>query len=565
GAAARVGRTGGQPQGAAAALIDLDRDLMKLLVRRSTLVSRMRGGKDNASTPAAIQAEKAVRVAGEAGALAFSRDPRFSRQLFALLQDIKVMGKAEAQKANSFRLTPSKAAVNAAITGPTSSRGAQMRLALAAALGRPLVLEGVTLSPALLDAARALAQAGAAITHESTGSGIGRVSLQAGGKFAFTNKTLYVGDDLFTLYLLAFMAVGKTGACRFNGGARLKAADLSPLRQALPLFGARLAHVIPRSQGAPANVESSGYIPPLVVVPADLPLEGICALLLAPLAWGAPLTLNLAALPAVIATAALSEVRPLHREVGAEVETQGPHLVFTPGPLQPPSRPLLPLEPALAAYLLALPAFSGGSFTLYGRWPSSMPEAQEAEQLLAFAGLSLSHGGRADGEESVTSSRLSAALDAPLHGNDISSRLGPLLLALCAHKKATGAELPPLDGLPFPQDDVEKALAGEFFARAGFYSGAAGLEPAPAEDGEAPAWTSPDPYWSMAYALAAFHRPGLRLANPGNIGEVLPFFWNVYNGLPEPSDPARQPPEKTEETSDRPARRRIIAGGPDRS
>ena len=67
-------------QGAVHALIGLDKDLMKLLARRAVLVSRIRGGRDHAGTPDAIQAEKAVRTAWEAGALAFSKDPRFARQ-----------------------------------------------------------------------------------------------------------------------------------------------------------------------------------------------------------------------------------------------------------------------------------------------------------------------------------------------------------------------------------------------------------------------------------------------------------------------------------------------------
>ena len=70
-------------------------------------------------------------------------------------------------------------------------------------------------------------------------------------------------------------------------------------------------------------------------------------------------------------------------------------------------------------------------------------------------------------------------------------------------------------------------------------------------------WASPTPHWSMGLALAAFVRTGLKLSNPGNVTELMPSFWNLYNGLPSP-DLSRKP--KVAEEDDKPVRRRIIAG-----
>lgn len=547
-----------RPRGATAALIELDRDLMRLLVRRATLVSRIRGGKEHASTPAAIQAEKAVRVAWEAGALAFSKDPRFTRQLFTLLQDLKVLTKEQAHSAGSFNLHPPAKPVAGSLAGPSSTRAAQMRVALAACLGLALDMRGLMLSSALEDTVKAFAQAGAPVRYEPHGAALARVHVEAGNSLSPPDKGLFAGDDLFTLYLLALLFINRPGAFRLTGGARLKAADLTPLRRVLPFFGARLAHVIPRSQGAPVMVECSGDIPPLVVVPAELPFEGLCALLLAPLAWGVPVTLNLAELPAGVATAALAEVRPLHREAGADVETHGPHLVYTPGPLAPLAEPALPLDPALAAYLLALPAFAGGSLSLKGFWPGHMPEAQEAEQLLAWAGLELAHTG-----DAVSTKAAAAPFSLPLPSGELSGNLGPLLLALAARcLLLTGASPFPPGAAPYPQDDTDHALAQEFFARLGFLYANGELAPGAAgEEQSAPlAWTSPDGYWSMAYALCAYIRPGLLLANPGLVTELMPPFWSIYNSLPEPADPAA-PRRNTvrEQPDDKPVRRRIIA------
>ena len=554
----------GRPRGAAGALIDLDRDLMKLLARRAVLVSRIRGGRDHAASAEAVQAEKAVRMAWETNSLAFSKDPRFTRQLFTLLQDLKVLTREQSEHAAIFTLSPPAKPVSGELTGPADTRTAQMYTALAACRGDALSLNSVLLSEALLDTAKACSQIGAAVSYHSQGSSLGGVSVDKGNPVCFTGKMVYLGEDMFTLCLMVFLAVGRPGTCRLAGGARLKGADLSFLRHALPLFGARLAHVVPRSQGLPATLESSGDIPPLVVLPADLPLEAVCALLLAPLAWNVPVVFNLAALPASVATAALAEVGPVHLACGADVENRGSHLVYTPGPLHVPVLPDLPLDPALSAHLLALPAFVGGSLTLKGRWSAHLPESRDVEQLLSWAGLSLRV---LDQAVAVEADRPPFAL--PPQCNDLSPELGPLFLALAARQHMLTGGTPPLAQLaPFPTDEMDSALAQDFFERLGLVyaggslslSGNPDSDPKPAKAPAYPAWTSPDAYWGMAFALSALMRPGLRLANPGSVAEVMPPFWGVYNTLPSPADPAREPKEKPQEPKDdKPARRRIIA------
>jgi hypothetical protein len=605
-------------RGAAAALVELDRELMKLLVRRATLVSRIRGGKEHAATPAAIRAEKAVRIAWENGAIAFSKDPRFSRRLFTLLQDIQVLSKEQAEHAAGFTLFPAAGPVAGTITGPAATRAVQMNIFLAACLGRPLHLDKIFFSTALLDALHACSQAGGRLSHTEQGPEPGRVDIEEGAPLTFPARTIFVGQDLYTLYGLAFLAVGQTGSCRFTGGAGLKEADLTPLRQTLPLFGARLSHVVPHSRGLPANLECSGQIPSEVMVPPDLPLTGLCALLPAPLVWRRPLTLDLASLPAAAAAAALAEVRPLLLAAGAAVEMQGSRLVYPEvgpelGPeLGPeagpevgpevgqearqavraklPEQPVPPLDPVLSAYLLALPAFAGGSLTLTGLWPPDAPDTRETSRLLDWAGVMLSHD-----EKSVTATAADEAFCRPCPCEDVPSNLGPLYLALLARRHALTGEsgLPPAS--PFPLQDEDTSLAGDFFFRLGLVyrrdalvrSPDAAPHPARGKDGEktaarpghsgagrpparridapdrSPGWTSPDAFWGMAYALAAFVRPGLKLANPGIVTETLPSFWKLYNSLPRLADPVRPRQEKKQEaTADRPAkpaRRRVLA------
>lgn len=555
----RSGPPDRSPQGAANALIELDKDLMKLLVRRSTLVSRVRGGRDHAGNPAAIQAEKSVRVAWEAGALSFSKDPRFVRDLFALMQDLKILTKEQAEKSANYSLSPSTRPVEGSLTGPSSTRTVQMRLVLAALLGKPLALNNVLYSSALRDCIKLYEQAGVTLADSRPGHGLTGINLAEATPPNLAEKTLFAGDDLFSLYLTIFMVLSKPGIYRLAGGPRLKSADLTPLRRCLPLFGARLGTIIPNSTGLPANVEVSGEIPPVVTLPEDLPFEALCALLLAPPVWGVPVTLNLAALPAAAATAALGEVRPLHRDTGTDLETNGPTLVYTPAQLTLAERPAIPMEPAAAAYLLAFPAFAGGSLTLTGAWPEHMPAAREAVRLLAWAGLDVEQ--KPDG---ITVKVSEQTYTPPLQLNDLSTELGPLYVALSALRTARGQAAASQEPVLFAQDETDQLLAQDLCGRIGFSwteNGPLKLSNEEREDtGDQAAWTAPDAFWGMAFALCAWLRPGLLLGNPAVVTDTLPTFWGIYNSLPSPSDPAKAPKRDIKEPSnDKPARRRIIA------
>ncbi len=541
-----AGEAPGRPRGATGALIELDRELMKLLVRRATLVSRIRGGREHAASPAAIQAEKAVRTAWEEGALSFSKDPRFTRRLFDLLQDMKVLSKEQADSKGAFNLAPPQKPVAARVTGPTCDRAARMWALLAARLGAPLRLEPLYLSDAFTVFAKTLAQAGATLSCRETGKGVGAAEASASSPLALAGQTVFAGDDLFSLCLLAFAAAGGTGVTRLTGGRDLKSADLSPLRQILPLLGARLAHVVPRSQGLPANLECSGAIPQAIAVPPDLPREAATALLLAPLLWNRSVAVDLAALPAETAMAALAEAGPLHRECGAAVETRGSTLFFSPqAPILPPA-PYLPLDPALSAYLLALPAFAGGEISLTGQWPAHRPKAHAVTALLASAGIALE-----TGEDSVTA-RVKPGV--PLHVRDTrhSPDLLPLALALSAleRRAKTGRPAPPPE-----MEEEDAVLAGDFFAFLGL-----ALEDGSPVPAAPSAWSCPDGWWGMALALCACGKPGLLLANPSEVTRLMPAFWTLYNALPAPTDPASPAARRTEEpVHDKTPRRRIIA------
>jgi hypothetical protein len=139
--------------------------------------------------------------------------------------------------------------------------------------------------------------------------------------------------------------------------------------------------------------------------------------------------------------------------------------------------------------------------------------------------------------------------------------LRPLALAVAAHCAATGGSctLPGL-GNALQNDIVFREGADGFITRLGLDVQEDTLVRPDGKPQMPAPWTCPDAWWAMAYALAAFKRPysaGLRLTNPGVVTDLMPSFWLLYNGLPDP-DMKRKLKEPTD--GDKPARRRIITG-----
>ncbi len=551
-------------------LIELDLDIMKLLARRAKLVTRLRGGKDHAATPTAVKAEKEVRSAWEKNAVRFSRDEKFSRRLFALLQELSVDSRDESESRSSFNLAPSRRPVAVDLPAPVSVVSTRLWAALAAARGEETVIENVVLNDALLECVKALNQAGALFTWTVTGRS-GEGTLRHARRDAaegedespgllFPGAVLYAGEDSLTLHLLAFLALARTGKVRFTGGAGLKMADLSPLRRFLPELGARLAHAVPRSCGLPASLEISGELPDHVNLPADLPLEGIWAFLCAACTWNKPVTVDLADLPACVSLRALAEILPILRACGIDDALRGSVLTLNPQSARVPANPALAADPVICAYLLALPAFAGGTVNLNGVWPPSNPQADEAAHILRAAGLGVQlDAGKLRAACDGAASRAATPLD--LRGCD--PALLPLGLALAVVEAKRGVLLP----APLLEGEEESALAADFYARFGLCPNEKGML-APAADGAAspPAqisqipqipWTSPGPYWTLGYALCAYVQPNLRLTNPAVMTELMPSFWALYNALPTP--PATPAAAVAKESEKPKARRRIVA------
>lgn len=535
-----------------AELIDLDRDIMKLMVRRAKLVGKLRGGREHAATPAAAKAEKDVRTAWEKNAASFSRDEKFARQLFTLLQEVRVDSLADSATRNAFNLAPPRRPVAVNLPGPRSVTATRMLATLAAWFGDGLVLDNILLNDPLMDTAKALNSAGARFSWAvgaRAGEGTLRHAATGVGISLATDKALFIGEDILTMYLMAFLAAARTGKARFTGGSGLKMADLTPLRRFLPELGARLAHSVPKSNGLPGSVEASGLIPESIVLPADLPREGVMALLCAAAAWRKKVSIDCAALPLPLFTSAFAECLPVLRACSVTDGMRGTVITIDATGATVPEDAVCPLDPALSGYLLALPAFAGGVVSLSGAWETALPLSSPVEDILSRGGLAV----RVDGEGVHAS--VCDGESAPYTAMDLTETdavLVPLGVALAARRAWRKKAESPMPLLP---ESLDPEIVEGFCAHLGLACRGGMLIPRPGgrDPGDKSSWTSPAPEWAFAYALCAYDCQNILLTNPSVVASLMPSFWPLYNALPDPSE-AKKVPEKEEKQ-----RRRIIA------
>lgn len=540
---------------------ELDRDILRLLMRRHNLLERMRGRKGFLE-PAE---DRFLRESWQGAVARVSRDPDLSGRFFALMQAMTFLPRPAAENGSAagddsaavsdgvprdaFNLAPARKELALTLDAPLARWSAQAWLFLAAMSGQAISLAPCLMDDALADFVRALAQTGAQVTRERDG-----VLARAGRPAGRPDKVLHLGDSAWSLFLLLALYLGVPSRVKFMGGTALSLADLTPVRHFLPLFGARLTSVIPRSAGLPARLECSGILPERAVLPAEVPAELGAALLLAAPSYERGLALDLSSHPRREELCA--RVLPLLRDAGAQAGRDGDLVRVLPGPLCLPASPSVPVEPALAAFLLALAAPLGGSVQLRGRWPA-WPDAGAVLELLQALGLPVERG--AEGQSQVrianaapvTSARLSALPRVLLER--LPRDLAPLPLAVAACAALAGGEA----DAPAPVAQALGCEAGDvadFFRAACLRADDEGVlrrEAPGAEQGQGtfagPVWNAPSPAWALALAVAACARPrrclGFRLGNPGIVTALFPAFWSLYNGLPSPTLERRDTPE----------------------
>lgn len=549
---------------------EIDRDILRLLVRRHNLIGKMRGSRPRLD-PAE---EKFLREAWQKAVAKVSRDADLSGRFFALMQDATFLPRpagadAEgegadaaapgAERRDAFNLAPPRKPIELSLTAPLACRETRAWLFLAAAAGAPVRLAPCLMNDPLVDLLKALNQLGASATREQDA-----VMTRPAEPLARPDKVLYVGDDLWNLFLLIAFYVARPSRVKFLGETELKLVDLSSTRRFLPQLGARFTHVIPRSSGLPARLECSGIVPGLVKLPPDVPGALGAALLLAAPFFEREFTLDLGAHPQRADVLALA--LPVLRAAGFAVTEQEGRVSVEPGAPKIPAEPRLPMDAGLASYLLALAMPLAGSVRLAGAWPES-PAALAAQEVLLGMGLRLEDSRGEQGTVSVTldaprvAARLSTVPTDALAR--LSAELAPLPLALAACAALSGAEADAPDAA-LKALRCPPALAADFFAACGLELREDRLCPGPElqrESGKGftgPAWNAPSAAWALALALAACARPerchGFRLGNPGVLTTLYPGFWALYNGLPRPVSRQR---EEAEAAAPRREHRRI--------
>lgn len=554
-------------------LIDLDGKLLSMLARRCRMMQRAAKGRQVLDR----DIEKRLWAAFEQAARTQSLDQRLARQLFAMLGSFGLEAPEGRRSADKpFTLVPRSEPADIDIAGPRSLALTRMLAVLAAATGQGLRLSGVVLNDPLIELVKALNQAGARLSWTDDGlesksapgakpGKLGQVQPETEEPLLRFEETLiFCGDDPFTLFALMALALREPGRAKFAGGAELKMLDLRCLEAPLLHLGARLAGMNPRSRGLPARLESGGRMASRIELLPDTPPLFAQAVALA--AWSYPGGLRLAL--CADAAAAQAQARALDEALEAlalcrvPVSRQGDEYIISAAQPRLPQEPDLPLDPALSAYLLALPALAGGQARLSGRL--ALPAEVQADLKALGLPLEISQEG---GRPAATLRHDHMTAGASLAMGRRAEFL-PLALALAVKAATSPLSAGPVTvALPpeTPGGEPHRALALELLDRLGVGFSEGGEDAVtvlPAAPGEVArlgwdgVWTSPGPHMTLGLALLSFAAPGIAIDNPGGLTALWPRFWACYNALPIVRDqqPAPKEPEKHDA---KPKRRRV--------
>ncbi len=516
----------------------LDKELISLLQKRSALLAEAQpqtAGKRPKDLDSDL--EKTIWRVWESAISPAKRDTRLWRTLFTLVQELPPAdtGLAEAvessDKTQGFLLTPRAHMGDVAAQSPGSHDMACFNLALAVQSPSPFSLSGAVLNDHLVSLIKSLNQAGASLHWDDEG-----VHSRGPREQGFDGKIIYAGDSPLTLYLLLALALAEPGRCKFTGGTQLKLANLAPLIQLFPSLGTRLSQVIPGSRGIPARIEVSAVLPEEVRLPRDLPPLFACALALAAPSYPNGMTLSWEE-DAPFADA-LAPVADLLTAWSLNAELSPTALSVSPGAPEPPENYRLPMDPRIGSWLLALPLVTGqkgkeqdAKAVIDGVWPRDLAPWSYLKNLLRAASLDVTPGA----DSAVSRFGTKADKGSLLLDSTAFPEYFPFTASLAAVLAMNGKRV-----RITPPSDTERGFAMELYERLGLTLTQEGESFTVVKSGQAPdtrkltPWLSPGPAWTLAMALAAFRRPGMALANPGGVTELMPGFWTLYNALPEP-------------------------------
>jgi 5-enolpyruvylshikimate-3-phosphate synthase len=533
------------------AVREIDGDILKLLLRRYNLLRRMRNSKGFLDA----EEERSLRASWQTAATGVSPDARLSVQFFSLMQEVEFFpkdddlsaddrGKRQSQLRAGFNLAPAQKPAQINMRCPLSCRATRGLLMLAAATGSPLVLEPCLMNTSILSCIRMLNQAGADLTWDGE-----RITANGTTPLDTPDKSLHVGDSSWNFFLILAHYLWQPSRVRLAGDKALKLADFSAIRHFLPSLGARLASVIPKSNSLPIRLECSGDLPDTLSLPHDVPPEFGEALLLTAHGHGKKIILDTSGHP----HGKLIQNRLLFllSMTGADIRLADDRILLMPGNARlDPKKIVLPVEPELAVFLLALPLVLGGETVLEGFWPQ-WPQAAAGLRLLRQCGLDLRENGP---EIRGKATRIVSINLTELPQNFPADWIAlPLALASCAALRDEEAKI----SIPQTLNDDTKHITYSFLRAVGLAVDEDGRLCKKEQTGGL--WNAPDPVWALAFALTACAHSNLKLGNPGILNHLYPGFWRLYNALPTPTSQKTATPPDPEKPAQR---RRVISSVP---
>ncbi len=518
-------------------LLGIDARILELIQERSRLMrkeSSWRRSKGHSRIDPAL--EKGLWAEWELAGKELGVAPKLLRQLFSTLN---ILGDESAQikrKADTgYVLRPRREPVRVTTPAPRSLKGTRMWTALSALANQDTLLTPVIQNDPLIELIKGLNQVGAGLSW--TDESVEHLASER-EPLNFEEKLVFVGDDIFNLHILVAQCLGGAGRVKFAGGAALKLADVTPLNNILPALGARIVPLNPHAKGLPVRIECGGEMQGKVAFPASAPADFAAALVLA--AWSYPLGLHLTFENHPAAAEAAAEAAALLSVCGLDIKTNSNECIVPAAQPKLPGKPEPVVDAALAAYLLALPIFADGTVTLTNA-PAQLA-SHPAMSALTALGIDLNC---SDGDIIASAVKLpDQDID---FGDDPALLPLGLALALCAKRELK---------VSLPADPDAADAARQFLDRMGanYELEDSNISITPSHLGWEGTWASPDPYYCLGSALAAFVNPGIALENPGQLTSVWPQFWNIYNTLPT----GKMRPAPVKETPrDKPKRRRI--------
>ncbi len=539
----------------ARALREIDKELTGLIARRAVLLTEIKPVNPTQAMRRQWQElERELWQLWEQEAQACRSDVRGWRKLFSQAQELTAAADPE-EASRAYTLSPRQEPSRIDMRGAGCTLCARLWACLAAQVKTPFTVPRIVRNDLLVEFVKALNQAGASLFWDASGLHSRGQSLAS-----FGEGVVFAGEDRFNLLLLIASCLGRAGAARFTGGAGLKLEDFSGLRSFLPQLGARMAFMHPGSSSVPFRLECSGVLPEEVRLPHDMEPDFAALFALAlcvcahsygsrfTLKWDAPLEAHVSPL---VATGV-----HILESCGIRATLQEGACTVFGGELALPEQPLLPLDPFVSMAFLAVPYFIGGIAVLHGVWPRELPQWRGVASFLEAAGLRFEVEG---GEVRCSARQTEGFHELPLEEG---GHALPLALVVCAcQAQRSGREVRlRLPGVSERELEPSNELMGLLGIDAVWDEGGYVLRRGAMATTGAEAFVAPDARWCVAASLASFCKPGLQLANPGQVAELLPHFWQLFNALPDPGPDAatlRRSPVK-EETNGKKRRRLIV-------